>query len=100
MNIEFVRSGGFAGLRLEISLRTEDLPLPEAARLEELIRLAQPVLPEAGVSERRPDAYQYRLTIGSGEAPPQTWVLHEPGVPGEARPLIDHLCEMAKPGRR
>ncbi|MFH1183899.1 MAG: protealysin inhibitor emfourin [Chloroflexota bacterium] len=97
MKIDFVRSGGLAGLRLAVSVDTESLPVEDASRLVQLVEGAG----FFGLEQASPDAspgrdrFEYRLTIES-----QIWgrnavVLPEPAVPEELRPLLDHLTALA-----
>ena len=44
MKIKFVRSGGFAGVRLALELDTAELASEEAAHLAQLIETARPTL--------------------------------------------------------
>jgi len=97
VKIDFVRSGGFAGLRLALSVDTESLPTEDASRIAQLVEAAgffeleQTTLEKSGA----PDRFEYRLTIES-----QIWgrhavVLPESAVPEEMRPLLDHLTALA-----
>lgn len=97
MKIDFVRSGGFSGLRLALKVDTRGLPEVEANHMIQLVRDAgffdlEPVS-EAGSPQ--PDRFHYRLEIES-----RTWghhavILAEPGVPERMRPLLDHLTGLA-----
>jgi hypothetical protein len=67
MHIEYVRSGGFGGIRLTGSFDTENLPPEQAATLGKLIdgasffRLSEQIKPTLPV----PDQFEYRVTISS-----------------------------------
>ncbi len=97
MKIDFVRSGGFAGLRLAVNVDTQDLPDAEAALLEKLIRdsgffdLAEHIKSPSGGADR----FEYRLTVSEGGRS-HTVTVSEAAVPEGLRPLIDRLTEMAK----
>jgi hypothetical protein len=89
-------SGGFAGLGLNSSLDTEELPPEQAAEamraLEELASVP-PAVPSGGTTLPR-----YRLTIPR-ESGPQVVELTESQVPPALRPLISELMRRARPRR-
>ncbi len=99
MKIEFVRSGGFAGIRLARMLDTADLPTDEAQKLENLVESARFFeLPEMAEPSRViPDSIQYRITVTSRE---QTRAISitETTMPAQLRPLLDYLTSLAKLG--
>jgi hypothetical protein len=96
MHIEYVRSGGFAGIRLGGSFDTEKLPPEQAATLGKLIdgagffRLSEVIKPTSPV----PDQFEYRVTISSTEQT-HSVVVDESVVPASLRPLLDFLTTLA-----
>ena len=97
MKIDFVRSGGFAGLRLAVSLDTESLPSEDAFRIAQLIEGARFFeLDEAASAPPEPDRFEYRLTIESENWGRRAVVLSESSVPDALCPLIDVLTALAQ----
>ncbi len=96
MRIEFERSGGFAGLRLSLTVQTEELSSEEASRLRGLLveagffDLEPPAKPAPA-----PDRFEYHLAIESQVWGKHTVELPETAVPDEMRPLLEHLTKMA-----
>ncbi len=96
MHIEFVRTGGFAGIRLQTTVDTQQLPTEQASTLDRLIaesgffRLPEQLLPE----KPAPDRFQYQVTIA---APDQTHSVEasDPAVPESLRPLLNYLTTLA-----
>ena len=67
MRIQVVRSGGFAGLRVERAVETERLPDAERLEVERLVVEAGFFdLPRHSVS-RLPDVIQYRVRVETRE---------------------------------
>ncbi|HEY5984666.1 MAG TPA: protealysin inhibitor emfourin [Anaerolineales bacterium] len=96
MNIEFVRSGGFAGLKLSLTVQTEDLSSEEASRLRRLVEEAGFFdLEPATKATPAPDRFEYHLAIESQVWGRHTVELPETAVPDEMRPLLEHLTKMA-----
>ena len=100
MHIEFVRSGGFAGLFLRANIDLETLPLGESATLEnEINNSAFFDLPEQiKLSSPMPDRFEYQITISSSQQT-HTVTIHESSVTNSLRPLIDHLTDLARTGK-
>ena len=100
MHIEFLRSGGFAGISLTAKLDLQNLSTDESAILEkqinesnffdlqELIKSAAPM----------PDGFEYQLTISSLERT-HTVTVSESLITAQLRPLIDHLTDLARTGK-
>ena len=67
MHIEFVRTGGFAGLRLITTVDTQVLPQEQASIVEAMIRdsgffeLPEKLLPPSP----SPDRFEYRVTVST-----------------------------------
>ena len=97
MRIEFVRTGGFSGLRLELSLDTNELDFSQASELEALVHdsgFFDLRLPRA---DRTPgaDRLQYRLRISSPAGGDREAVLRDADVPQRLLPLLAHLTSLA-----
>lgn len=97
MKIEFVRSGGFAGLRLGVTVDTETVDSAQASRLETLVHQAAFFdLPgQDGISSPMPDRFEYRVRITSAMRGTHAIVVYETAVPERLRPLLDHLTTLA-----
>ncbi len=100
MRIEFVRSGGFAGLQLTANFNSEALPPDEARALEQKIKdagffdLPARIMP----ASPGPDRFEYNVTIESDQGK-HTVVINETVVPERMRPLLEHLMELARSGK-
>jgi len=97
VRVEYIRSGGVAGVTLRGSVDTSRLPADEARRLTELVDavdfaalVAHPPAPA-----RVPDRFQYDLVVERG---PDRYelALGESQVPPELRPLLDRMTAIAK----
>ena len=101
MHIEYVRSGGFAGIRLAGSFDTEKFPPEQAATLGKLIeeagffRLSEQIKPASAI----PDQFEYRITISSTRQT-HSVVVDESVVPASLRPLLDYLTTLAISGKK
>ena len=97
--IDFVRSGGLAGLSLVASVDASTLE-PEAAAAvhDALDRVDLGALSrQARRAPSGPDRFQYDLTVTTDDGGSQTVTLEEAEVPAELRPLIDALVPLARP---
>jgi len=96
MKIDFVRSGGFAGLRLAVAVDTDMLPAEDASRILQLVEAA-------GFFDQKPgpdqfseiDRFEYRLRIESQALGTRAATLSESAVPDQLRPLLDFLTGLA-----
>lgn len=102
MKIDFVRSGGVGGLRLQIDLETDELERGLATELQGLIHdsgffeIRQPrPRRRAGV-----DRFQYRLRISSPGLGDRRLEIEESGVPNGLLPLLMRLTDLALAGRK
>ena len=97
MRIHFVRSGGFAGLRLAIDLDTAGMSREEAAEIEALVQHSEFFdLPANAISEGRgSDRFQYRLRVASASRRAHVVVVREPAVPDRLQPLLARLTALA-----
>src|SRR5262245_6574832 len=96
MRIQFTRSGGFAGIRLRLTLDLNELPPKDREELKRLVREADFFkLSESFPSPQpQPDAFQYQIRVeGEGGA---HQVLAGSRGPPALRPLIERLEELAK----
>ena len=95
MKIEFVRTGGFTGLRLAGSFDTDKLQPDQSAMLDKLIHdsgfsnLPEKIKPTSPV----PDQFEYRITISSADQT-HSVVVGESVVPTGLRPLLDFLTTL------
>ncbi|MGH2653895.1 MAG: protealysin inhibitor emfourin [Actinomycetota bacterium] len=96
MQIEFQRSGGYAGNVLATSVDTGELPDPEADELTQLVERADlPALAGRPRGPGRPDRFQYDLVVTVEDGRYEV-TLGEAEVPETARPLLDRLVELAR----
>ncbi len=101
MKVEFVRTGGVAGVRLTATLDTEMLPPEETDRLRRLIAAAsffeQPTSRQSPIREA--DRFQYRVTVEDGDRVKKV-EMNESSVPEACRPLLDYLIDSARTARK
>jgi hypothetical protein len=90
MDVEVIRSGGIAGLRLTWTVHVEDQPDPEEWELL-IERLPWGETPPA---PPEPDRYQYRIRCEPHEA-----TLAERQVTGPWRDLVERVRDAAEPRR-
>ncbi len=99
MKIEFVRTGGFAGLRFARTFDTGALPAPQAQKVVQLVQganffeMPDPATPEKAV----PDSYEYRISVSSSTQT-RAVVVSETTMPQQLRPLVDYLVSLIKSG--
>ncbi len=98
LQVQFVRTGGFAGIRLSCNLDSAELPENQAQELQELVEKADffemPDIQAPAASV--PDSFEYRVTIFSGKQS-RSVVVADPRVPKGLRPLVAFLVSLAKP---
>ncbi len=96
MRVDFIRTGGFGGIRLTTSVETTQLPPDQAVTIHKLLDdsrffdLPENIAPPRPV----PDSFQYRLTVASAEQT-HTVTVSDTACPDSLRPLIDYLTKMA-----
>jgi len=92
MRVSLVRTGGFAGRRVQVDLDSRALPATRARRLQSLLEKSRffdlPVLMDSGVPG--PDRFRYRVTVEE-ENRSHTVEAAEASVPDTMRPLLDWL---------
>ena len=101
MHIEFVRSGGFAGIRLAASIDSKNLPPEQAATLNKMITdtgffdLPEQIAP----TKPAPDRYMYQVVVTSAG---QTHSVNvsEAVIPDRLRPLLDFLTTLAMSSKK
>ncbi len=97
MKISFVRTGGFAGLRLATTVDSATLPPEEAAQLQALVDSAKFFTLPAHVKGKTTgaDRFQYTVTV---ETPDQqhTVMVEESGASPELLQLLGWLTTAAK----
>ena len=100
MYVEFERSGGFAGLCLQLQVDTTTLPKAEAAELLQMVQQsAFFTLPEQSVAESSgADRFNYKLTI-EHEGQRHTVETMDSSAPATLTPLLERLTRMARSGR-
>ena len=100
MYIEFERSGGFAGLSLQLRVDTATLPEAEAAELQQMVQQsAFFTVPEQSVANLSgADRFNYKLTIEL-DGQRHTVETMNSSSPASLQPLLERLTRMARSGR-
>ena len=100
MRIDFVRSGGFAGILLSARIDLEKLSPDESATLERLINEANFFdLPEQiKPASPMPDRFEYQVTVSSSQRT-HTVMVSESLVTVPLRPLLENLTDLARTGK-
>jgi hypothetical protein len=100
MKIYFERTGGFAGLRLQLSLELDDLAAEDSESLEKMVAEADFFhRPEPVVARGVSDGFQYTLTVEQDDDQ-RTMQVSEGALPEELRPLLNDLSVRARSRRR
>lgn len=101
MHIEFVRSGGFAGIRLAGSFDTQQLLPEQAATLDKLIEDSGFFSLPAQIrqSSPTPDRFQYQVVLSSAEKT-HSIMVDESVIPDRLRPLLDYLTTLATASKK
>ncbi len=101
MRIDFLRTGGFAGIRLQATIQTETLPTAEAAELRELVAAADFFrLPRtAPGSGSTADQFTYRITVVDSLLHRHTVQTTDAAAPPSLQPLIQRLTQLARLAR-
>lgn len=100
MRIQFVRTGGFAGVQLSATIDSDQLPQEEAELLKEALDSADFfTLPEhmfggSGGADR----FQYEITVQDGGRQ-HTVQAGEAALPDNVQPLVRHLERLARTRR-
>jgi hypothetical protein len=95
--IELVRSGGFAGLRVQAAVDTA--AEPDAAWYDDqLAALDLPALAARAPGEPKPDRYHYALSVEGDDGSSHRIEFGEASLPDELRPLVGRLESRAERG--
>lgn len=97
MQIQFERSGGFAGLRLAHSVSSEALPAEDGKKLKELVEGARFFELPATIRATEPgaDRFQYKISV-EAEQGKHTVQVDEAAVPAQLQPLLSWLKTAAR----
>lgn len=96
MRIQFERTGGFAGMRIAVSVDTASLPADEARELIELVEAAQFFgLPPDIQSPTGADQFHYKLTV-EAEGRQHTIEAGDAAAPERLQPLFLKLTRLAR----
>ena len=101
MRIEFVRTGGFAGLRMATTIDVDSLPPEEAQEIQDALEEAHffALPPELHEETRGVDRFQYEITVDDG-AQKHTVQTGETALPEHLQPLVQKLEQYARTHRR
>jgi hypothetical protein len=101
MRIQFVRTGGFAGMRLASTIDSDALPEEEVQALQSEIDNAHFFELPTQFSETGggADRFQYEITVEDGHKK-HTIEAGESALPGHVQPLIQHLERLARTARK
>jgi hypothetical protein len=95
MHVEFIRSGGFAGIKVAGSFDTKQLLPEQGSTVDKLIEgasffdLPEKIKPISPVADR----FEYRITISS-EQQTHSVNVSEAAIPDQLRPLVDYLTTL------
>jgi hypothetical protein len=97
MIVDFVRSGGFTGMRLAATIDSQKLPEEEAAQLQGLVDAADFFSLPRRLRSAGPgaDRFQYSVTIAT-DGHRHTVQAGEDAVPPTLNPLIEYLSAAAR----
>jgi len=96
MRIIFERSGGLMGLKSDLTIDLDELPLDQAETLRKSLDEANFfTLPENPPTRPVPDGFQYTITVETGT---NTHTIHtsDTTAPDELRPLLQELSQRAR----
>jgi hypothetical protein len=101
MKVQFVRTGGFAGMRLAATIDSSTLPADEAQALKTELETAnffslpaQLTSPAGGA-----DRFQYEITVEDG-GKKHTIETGETSMPETLQPFVQHVELLARSSRR
>jgi hypothetical protein len=99
MRITFERTGGFAGMRMAITVDVDSLPEPDAAALRKLVKDTGFFnLSEARPERTIPDGFQYTIMV-EGDGQQRSIQVTDASAPEKLRPLLDDLSLRARSQR-
>src|SRR5258706_1137305 len=100
MQIDFERSGGFAGMTIQTSVDTDKLPSAESRELVQMINSANFFgLPSSTKSGFGADQFNYKITVTS-EGMSRTVETTDSTIPPSLKPLVDKLMSLARSAQR
>ena len=100
MNIMFERTGGFAGMRITLSLDSNSLPPADTDALQKLISEADFFnLTETQSDRSQYDGFQYTIRV-QVEGQVHTLHLTDDSVPEKLQPFLNELSGRARSQRR
>ncbi|GAA2650769.1 protealysin inhibitor emfourin [Paractinoplanes durhamensis] len=90
IRVELLRSGGFIGRSVHVTLDSTQLPPPEAAELTRLVTAIDPHTLRSTGPTHGADLMHYNLTIHRGT---QQWQVKvsDPAIPADLSPLLQFL---------
>jgi hypothetical protein len=96
MKIDFLRTGGFAGMNLATSVDLDTLPVEEADVLQKLVDESDFFhIPEPSKIPGRTDGFQYTITI-QREGENRSLQIGESTIPEGLLPLLNNLALRAR----
>jgi len=100
MQIQFERSGGFAGMRFAATIDTDSLSAEQAEELRKLVNEAQFFELPGSLTSPSPaaDQFQYKLTV-EDEGRRHTVETTDGAAPGSLRPLLRRLTVLSRTSR-
>jgi hypothetical protein len=99
MRVQFERSGGFAGMRAEATIDSDDLSQAQARELQDMVSAANFFsLPSKMEDSSGADRFQYRVTIES-EGQRHTVECGEESAPESLRRLLEYITRLARSSR-
>lgn|SRR5512146_1359083 len=96
MRVDFIRTGGFAGVRLTTSIETTKLTPDQAVTIRKLLDDSRFFdLPEnIAPAKPMPDRFEYRVTVASAQQT-HTVTCSDAACPDSLKPLLNYLTTMA-----
>jgi hypothetical protein len=96
MIVQFMQSGGFAGLLKGCDVDTTDLPPEQANELRELVEASKISASGEFVSDSSRDLHQYEITI-EDETSKISAIFDDQTLPPSAKPLVGYLKKCSQP---
>lgn len=97
IRIDFVRSGGFAGIPLRATASADQLPQEQVAALTGLLAAETPSETHSTAPSAGADRFQYQLDLDDGQRH-RSFTWDETQVPEPIQPVLGALTRLAKPG--
>jgi len=97
MLIHLERSGGFAGMKTDVTLDTESLPAEDARKIKEMLDSSDffNMPPKLAPPKRGADFFNYKITAKL-EGKEHTVELSDPQVPDGLRSLLQSVMKHAR----